>query len=224
MNRQKEIQILIDGGFENDFTLNYVDKFEALKLKYEGDRDFESECLYWIAHIYHQNKIFDKSLDIFYILYSRGAIKKSNFFNALFAMLDQLIRIGRLKEAHDLFEKEAFSKEIIDNFQQMLVLLSWFVQTYDPTDYELEKYSVLFEKSANALGFKSDEKHLKDQIKYVSFVSKQFGREYGDIMIATVDKTKKQKIEILEKFISDEPPQFYKNLALKKLAQIKDLH
>ena len=217
---ESEIKILIHDAILNGFDLSYANKFVELQTKYKDDAQLQKECAFWIAVVYAENNLPDEAVDIFIELIEAKDNLPEHFPNILIHTLQLLTKLHRLEEAHHLFITHIFDKELTP-FLYTLGLLSWYVETFEPSDFELAKYEDLLDSAMDKLGFHSNEAELSRKIMHVTRVNSTTNIEYSTLLISLKGKLKNEKVQVLNEFIDSKPPDFYKRLAQEVLSSIQ---
>ena len=192
----------------NDFYKKYADQ--------DANGELKTTTTSSIGNILYKNGDFEEALVIYKELMqnsSRESILHSSFLEKV---VDILIRLNRRSKAFFLVDDYLNKKQI--SWNNTLILLKLLFVNNEL--HRLETFRSHIDWVAKELGLEISHNDTMHDVEYLVKEHSEASLRHMIFSVAYSKVSDQDRIEVLEKYIAEENVNFYKNIAVKKLAEL----
>ena len=192
----------------NDFYKKYADQ--------DANGELKTNTTSSIGNILYQNGDFKEALIIYKELMQNSLRESILYTSFLEKVVDILIRLNKKNEAFCLLEDYLNKTQI--SWNNTFILLKLLLENKEFK--RLEKFKAHIDWVAKELGLEISHIDVMHDVEYLVKEHSEASLRHMIFSVAYSKVSDQDRIEVLEKYIAKENVNFYKNIAVKKLAEL----
>jgi len=201
------------------YSMLFISELEAIKSQYPLEEEIQVECEIWKAKIYSMNGFKNKAQQIYGQLIDKPILLSGYFASVLLEYLKLLHRVGNVDMAERIFKGKIHSKQL--SFVHHIELFTWYIGPLDPLEDDLRLYSYMYTSIENTLGYWSDKVTLRERILDLNRTHQIVVGQYTLLMLSCTKKTNDEIEEMVNNFLSSNPPRYYRKLAQQLIKNLE---
>lgn len=211
-----------------DEAIETINKFYRSYKHQDSKSNLEDTCNAWLALVYEKKGNYSKALEICELLACKTKPDYTFFINRRVNVVRNLYYLKEYRKAVKYVE-ETIDRQINGNSFEILCLLKHYTDVLDASQSRFPtKYRSLIETIIQTLSPDLGELELSNSdrlakaVRKISELNRNANLRYSNLVIKLSEIGDKQLIVTsLEKYISEENFEFYRNLAVENLRELK---